>query len=88
MQHKIPVFGSEVEQVKNGCIASMGLEYVELGKQTGRMAAQILKGEKKAVEMNYEIIANSSLYINLATAKQLGFTFEDALLTEAVEKFE
>ena len=28
----IPVFGSEVEQVKAGCVASMGLEYYELGR--------------------------------------------------------
>lgn len=87
MEHKTPVFGSEVEQVKNGCIASMGLEYVELGKQTGRMAAQILKGEKKASEMEYEIIENASLYINLKTASELGYEFDYELLTEAVEKF-
>ena len=86
-QKNIPVFGSEVEQVKNGCIASMGLEYVELGKQTGHMAAKILKGEMKASDMEYEIIENSSLYINLKTASELGFTFEDALLSSAVEKF-
>ena len=35
----IPVFGSEIEQVKIGCLAAMGLDYIELGKQTGKMAA-------------------------------------------------
>ena len=54
-QAGIPVFGSEVEQVKAGCVASMGLEYFELGKQTGRMAAKVLKGEAKASDMNYEV---------------------------------
>lgn len=39
-----PIFGSEIEQVKNGCIASEGVEYIELGKQTGLMAAQVLEG--------------------------------------------
>ena len=86
-QKNIPVFGSEVEQVKNGCIASMGLEYIELGKQTGHMAAKILKGEAKASEMEYEIIANASLYINLKTASELGYEFDYELLTEAVEQF-
>ena len=38
------MFGSEIEQVKNGCIASEGVEYVALGQQTGRMAAEVLKG--------------------------------------------
>lgn len=44
---KIPVFGSEIEQVKIGCLAAQGLDYVELGRQTGKMAAQVLKGEKR-----------------------------------------
>lgn len=38
---KIPVFGSEIEQVKIGCLAAQGLDYVELGRQTGKMAAQV-----------------------------------------------
>ena len=86
-QKNIPVFGSEVEQVKNGCIASMGLEYIELGKQTGHMAAKILKGEEKASEMEYEIIEKASLYINKKTASELGYEFDYDLLTEAVEQF-
>lgn len=32
----IPVFGSEEEQVGNGCIASAGIDYIELGKKAGR----------------------------------------------------
>lgn len=52
----IPVFGSEIEQVKRGCLAAMGLDYIALGEQTGRMAAQVLKGEKEASEMPYELI--------------------------------
>ena len=45
---KIPVFGSEIEQVKSGCVASMGIDYYQLGIKTGKMAAKILKGEEKA----------------------------------------
>lgn len=48
---KVPVFGSEIEQVKIGCLAAEGIDYIALGKQTGQMAAQVLKGEKKASEM-------------------------------------
>ncbi|MEG0379524.1 MAG: ABC transporter substrate-binding protein, partial [Eubacterium sp.] len=51
---KIPVFGSEEEQVKNGCLASESIDYVALGKQTGEMAAKILKGEAKAADMPVE----------------------------------
>ncbi len=67
----IPVFGSEIEQVKKGCVAAQGLDYIELGKVTGRMAAQVLKGEKKASEIPYEQIAQSSLYYNSTALAQL-----------------
>lgn len=42
----IPVYGSEIDQVKNGCLASESLDYVSLGEQTGKMAAGILNGAK------------------------------------------
>ena len=71
----IPVFGSEVEQVKAGCVASMGLEYIELGKQTGKMAAKVLKGEAKASELNFEVISEPSLYVNLQQQRRSTWNF-------------
>ena len=60
----IPVYGSEIEQVKKGCVASAGIEYVGLGKQTGAMAAKILKGEATAEEMPYETVTDFEIYVN------------------------
>lgn len=85
---KIPVFGSEIEQVKLGCIAAEGLDYVELGKQTGKMAAQVLKGEKKASEMKYETISEPGLYVNTKAAENLGITLDDSFVSQAVESFD
>ena len=84
----IPVFGSEVEQVKAGCVASMGLEYVELGKQTGAMAAKVLKGEAKASEMNFEVISEPSLYINTKAAADVNLTISDDILGKAYQTFD
>ena len=86
-EKKIPVFGSEIEQVKLGCIAAEGLDYIELGKQTGKMAAQVVKGEKKASEMKYETISEPGLYINTKAAENLGVAVDEALKGEAVEVF-
>ena len=79
----IPVFGSEIEQVKNGCLAAEGLDYVELGKQTGKMAAQILKGEAEASEMPFETIEGSNRYLNTAVAENLGIEIPDGFADEA-----
>lgn len=84
----IPVFGSEVEQVKAGCVASMGLEYYELGKQTGKMAAKVLKGEAKASEMNYEVISEPSLYVNFAAAEKIGLTLPANYAEDAYQSFD
>lgn len=85
---KIPVFGSEIEQVKLGCLAAEGLDYIKLGKQTGNMAAQVLKGEKKASEIKYETISEPGLYVNTKAAENLGITIDESLVSQAVESFD
>ena len=86
-KQNIPVFGSEIEQVKIGCLAAEGLDYVALGKQTGKMAAEILKGEKKASDMNFETITEPGFYVNEKVAENLGITVPQDLADEAVESF-
>lgn len=41
----IPVFGSEIEQVKAGCLASASIDYVTVGRLAGEQAAEILGGK-------------------------------------------
>ena len=84
----IPVFGSEVEQVKNGCLAAEGIDYVALGKQTGAMAAKVLKGETEASDMPYEVCEGANLYINTEVASDLGITFPENYEADAAEVFE
>lgn len=86
-KQQIPVFGSEVEQVKIGCLGAVGLDYIDLGKQTGRMAAKVLKGEAKASEMNYEVIEEAAFYGNQQVADNLSITFPDELSASAKEIF-
>ncbi len=84
----IPVFGSEIEQVKIGCLASMGLDYIALGKQTGHMAAQVLKGEAAPSQMNFEVIEKAAFYGNAKVAENLGITLPEELTSQAVELFD
>lgn len=78
-----PVFGSEIEQVKLGCVASEGIEYFELGKLTGAMAAKVLKGEASASEMPFETIVESSLYVNYEAMENLNLQLPEALAQRA-----
>lgn len=87
-EKKIPVFGSEIEQVRIGCLAAEGIDYIALGKQTGKMAAQVLKGEKKADEMAYETITEPGFYVNTKVAANMGIAVPDELSDSAVESFD
>jgi len=80
----IPVFGSEIEQVKIGCIAAEGLEYYDLGRQTGKMAAKVLKGEATASQIPFEIIKESFLYVNSDVMAEMGFTLPVELSSRAI----
>jgi putative ABC transport system substrate-binding protein len=81
----IPVYGSEVEQMKAGCVAGAGLDYVKLGIQTGLMAAKVLKGEATCEELPYEIIESYDLYVNPEVMDAMGLTMPDDLASTAVE---
>lgn len=87
-QAKVPVFGSEIEQVKCGCLAAEGLDYVELGRKTGEMAAMILKGQSKAEEQPFEQISEASLYLNTKVAENLGIQLSEELVKEAAECYD
>ena len=84
----VPVFGSEIEQVRIGCLAAEGLDYIALGEQTGQMAAKILKGEAEASEMPYETITEPGFYVNMKVAENLGITVPEELADSAVESFD
>ena len=81
----IPVYGSEVEQVKLGCVASAGIDYVQLGIQTGLMAAKVLTGEAACADLPYETISEYSLYINSQELDAMGIAIPEALAGKTVE---
>ncbi len=86
-KQEIPVFGSEIEQVRSGCMASMGIDYTELGRQTGKMAARILKGETTAQETEYISSEKALLYVNTAAAEKIGFELDEESIAGAEETF-
>ena len=65
----ITVYGSEEEQVKNGCIASVSIDYVALGKVTGEMAAEVLGGAH-ASTMPVRTISDAVPVVNEEVAKE------------------
>ncbi len=72
----IPVYGSEVEQVKNGCIASISIDYVALGKKTAEMGVEVLNGADTKT-MAVGTISDGTPVINTEVMDSFGFTIPE-----------
>lgn len=74
----IPVYGSEIEQVKKGCLASASIDYVALGERTGQIAVDVLGGQSAAT---YPVVTveDSFKVVNTDVASQLGITIPDSM---------
>lgn len=83
--NKIPVICGEAGMVNNGGLATYGLNYYNLGKQTADMAIKILEGKAKPADMPIEYLKKIELVINEATADELGITIPDDLLAKMNE---
>ena len=84
----IPVYGSEVEQVKLGCVAAAGIDYLQLGRQTGAMAARVLRGEAACQDIPYETITEYGIYINSQALAEMGIQVPADVAEKAVEAAE
>ena len=73
-EKKIPTICGEEGMVKAGGLATYGINYYELGKQTAKMAVEILRDGKNPAEMPIEYLQNCDLTVNEETEKVLGIT--------------
>lgn len=73
-QNKIPTICGEEGMVKSGGLATYGINYYELGKQTAAMAVDILKNGKNPADMPIQYLSKCDLTINEETAKKIGIT--------------
>lgn len=74
----IPVFGSEEEQVKNGCVASESMDYVALGAETGRMAADVLSGAADIMSLSVSVISETAPVYSAENCAKFSITLPEA----------
>ena len=77
---KIPVICGESGMVDKGGLATYGINYYELGKQTATMAVDILKNGKKPSEMPVQYLSTCDFTYNPDTVKILGIELPSDLL--------
>lgn len=83
-ENKIPIIAGEDGAVSQGALATVGINYYRLGRQTGEMALRIIKGEAKPETMPIESQKETELVINEDAANILGISLPDELREKAV----
>ena len=81
---KIPLVASDTDSVKRGAVAAYGINYRDLGEQTGRMVVRILQGEKPG-DIKPEVSTKMELYVNPGAAQKQGVQLSDALIKSAAQ---
>ncbi|WP_157057021.1 ABC transporter substrate-binding protein [Herbaspirillum autotrophicum] len=79
---KIPLIASDTDSVKRGAIAALGVNYYDLGRQTGKVVARILKGEKPG-DIASATSSKLELFVNTTAAQKQGVTLSADLIKSA-----
>ena len=78
---KLPIVAADSGTVKRGAIAAFGVDYYDLGRQTGQMVVRILKGAKPK-DTPVETGRKTVLEINAKAAREQGIKLSDSFLKE------
>ena len=81
-QAKLPVVAADTDAVKRGAVAALGLNYYDLGRQTGKVVVRILNGEP-AGKIASQVSSSFELHVNPAAAQKQGIALSDELVKSA-----
>ncbi|BED92394.1 MAG: ABC transporter substrate-binding protein [Candidatus Paraimprobicoccus trichonymphae] len=79
----IPIISSEVNSVKNGALATYGIDYYELGKITADQAVEIIEKKNFPENMPIRYIENTKLFLNKNTIEKLNIKIPEELKSQA-----
>lgn len=81
-QAKLPVVAADTDAVKRGAVAALGLNYYDLGRQTGKIVVRILKGEQPGTIAS-QTSTTFELHVNPDAASKQGVLLSEALVSSA-----
>lgn len=81
-QAKLPVVAADTDAVKRGAVAALGLNYYDLGRQTGKIVVRILKGEQPGAIAS-QTSTTFELHVNPDAASKQGVVLSEALVSSA-----
>lgn len=81
---KLPLIAGENTMVDRGALATVSINYYDLGSQTAKMAVEVLKGQSPST-MPVQYLESESLVINLSAAKAMGVTVPESVIAKATK---
>ncbi len=81
-ENQLPVVAGDSQQVETGGLATYGISYEELGRQTAQMALQIIEEGASPAEMAVQTSDNLELTVNEEMAEALGIDPESISVDE------
>jgi putative ABC transport system substrate-binding protein len=81
-QTKLPIVSADTSAVKRGAAAAIGLNYYDLGRQTGKLVVRILKGEAPG-DIAVQTSTTFELFVNPEAARKQGLTLSADLIKSA-----
>jgi ABC-type uncharacterized transport system substrate-binding protein len=79
---RVPVFVFQSAQLQAGGVLAVSRDYHGSGRETGLLAARIIRGERPAAIPLLEYVP-TKLMVNLDAARQIGFTIPPAVIQRA-----
>ena len=80
---QIPVIGAESGTVEGGAVATLGIDYEQLGYQTGEMALKILQDGGDPATMPVEVSKTFTYVVNPGAAERMSVTIPKEILDQA-----
>lgn len=78
-EYGIPVYCGADSMVADGGFATIGVDYVQLGRQVASIVARIAGGEQPE-DIPYETLADYARFVNLQAADRIGIEVPDEIL--------
>ncbi|MFC1491626.1 ABC transporter substrate-binding protein [Nitrospinota bacterium] len=85
IEHRIPLYVGDSGTVEKGGLAAVSVGYSALGRETGKLVARVLRGERNIPTF---VARGSEIYLNRKAAELMGVTFPADVLRSATKVFD
>jgi putative tryptophan/tyrosine transport system substrate-binding protein len=85
VERKLPLYVGDSGTVEKGGLAAVSVGYIELGTDTGKIVARVLRGERNIPTLRAQ---GADIYLNKKAAEMMGVTIPPDVLNKATKVYD